>query len=220
MEIRKETPKLNVATRIAASGFNQLLSSELRQDVANHLVGDMVYTLTDDGEPFGFAIFNVWNDVLYLGGIILSDEHQGKGLFQKVIDRARTDEPKVRYLAFRTQSSLMYKAAFNYCRELHPAPPVVPEFLRRPFRGVDCAHIPLDFKERGDIVAARLGSQFPVHRGCYGGPLYGKKPGHPNPSFQQWWDSLCDFERGDAFICIGLFNFTVVSASWPGPTGW
>jgi hypothetical protein len=193
MHLIRTTPDLDRATAIAASGFVQTLSPSLRQDVFEHLAGgDLVYELHADDRMVGFAIFNVWEpegEILYLSGIIVDEAYQRRTNLQTVLQRACLDAPGSRYLALRTQSVRMWLAASRLCEPWFP-------------RAQVSAPSP-ELAAAGEAVAQRIGSAFPVGRAHYDGPLYGAKPVHRDPALQAWWDGLCNFERGDAVICVG-----------------
>ncbi len=198
MHITKSVPDLGVATEIAASGFCQSVSPELERDVATHLAGgDLVYTFHECEQVVGFAIFNVWENVLYLGGIILDAQHQGRRMVQQVVARAiynlrNEHRVDVDYLAFRTQSLRMWVAGARECEQIFPC------------RGNH--EVPEDIMSTVQMVASRVGSDFPVGVGCYGNSLYGQKPVYGNildRRLRRWWDEICDFERGDAVLCVG-----------------
>lgn len=187
--ITKEVPDLETATRIASSGFVQPISDELRQDVAGHMAGgDVVYGIREDGQFVGFVIFNIWYDILYLSGIIVDAAHQRHQHVSESVTKVLRQNPGLKFLALRTQSLRMYVAGRKVCPVWLPYPSAVfmPELNRV-----------------GKEVAERTNSEFPVHVGCYGGPLYGEKPVYRDESLQRWWDELCNFQRGDAVICVG-----------------
>lgn len=196
MYIVKETPSLKEATKIAASGFCQPTSSALEDDVANHLgSGDMVYTILDDDKrTFGFAIFNVWGkdqEILYLAGIILEAGYQGQEIVANVVKEARYASRGAHFLALRTQSLRMWMAGKKICTSWYPE---------------NFGSLEDSFRKVGQEVSKKVGSDFPVGIGVYGGPLYGEKPNHMDPELQEWWDEICDFERGDAVICVGALK--------------
>lgn len=198
MHIVKETPSLKVATKIAASGFCQPISAALEKDVANHLGGgDIVYTILDDDKrAVGFAIFNEFGqhrEILYLAGVILDGEHQGREIVSKTVNRARIDFGRACYLALRTQSLRMWMAGKKICTSWYPE---------------NMGNLTDSLREVGQDVSQKVGSDFPIGIGVYGGPLYGEKPNHMDPELQEWWDGICDFERGDAVICVGTLPRT------------
>ncbi len=192
MRITRTTPDLGLATEIAASGFCQPVTPELEQDVAGHLDGgELVYTVHEGEQTVGFAIFNVWgSNVLYLSGIILDTDHQRQEAVSKTIHAARSVAKEVAYLSLRTQSLRMWVAGSKVCREWHPT-------------HTD-EEIPPYLTEVGQETADRIKSVFPIEEGCYDGPLYGEKPVYHDQILQLWWDGICNFERGDAVICVGV----------------
>lgn len=191
-------PEVEVATAITSSGFVQPVSSALRDDVAVHLRGgELVYSIGDNGRVVGFAIFTMWNDVLYLNGIQLHKDYQGRGIAGRVVAHARR-ECRPRYLALRTQSLRMWVAGkrilgsvmgYSWCPK--PSGDMSPEVK--------------DVRER---LAKHLGMTSIEQAGFYGAPLYGAKPTYHDPKLQAWWDGICDFERGDAVLCVGVFLYT------------
>lgn len=186
--ITQELPDLETATHIASSGFVQPVSDELRQDVASHMDGgDVVYGIREQGQFVGFVIFNIWEDILYLSGIIVDATHQRQHHVVEAVAKVRGQKPGLKYLALRTQSLRMYVAGRKVCSVWSPP---------------DGASTP-ELKRVGKEVAERTNSVYPLHEGCYGAPLYGEKPVYRDDSLQRWWDELCSFERGDAIICVG-----------------
>ncbi len=178
---------MDVATHIAAAGFVQGLTAELRHDVESHLLGgQLVYGVYQGEIVKGFAIFNTFDDLLYLSGIILMPEVQGKGVAAQVVRFAQAST-NAKYLALRTQSLRMWVAGRTLCREWLPSSEPSDSILH---------HL-------GRDMAGRLNMGYPIARRCYGGPLYGEKPVHRDTQLQAWWDSVCDFQRGDAVLCIG-----------------
>ena len=200
ISIVQESPSTDIATRIASLGFVQPMSDALRADVNDHLShGRIVFSIVDDptGETVGFAIFLSFDwlytglcsiaPTLYLSGIILDPRYQGMGIAAMAVAEAQSITG-AKYLALRTQSPRMWSAGAGMTTDWFPHP---------------SRETPVEMSVRGLGAAMRTGSSFPVTRGIYGGPLYGEKPFHHDPKLQAWWDSICDFERGDAVFCIG-----------------
>lgn len=196
MSIRfvRQKPNLILATRIASSGFVQPISEDLKTDVYTHLnEGHIVYTIYNDDETVGFAIFNVvCEKVLYLAGIMLHESVQGKGIAELIVQH--TDkELYLPYLALRTQSLRMWSAGNKMVCDWFPNQE---------------NHIDEPMFQIRNAVASYL--KIPENvlsvSGFYGTQLYGKKPVHHDSELQSWWDNICSFERGDAVLCIGRFN--------------
>ncbi len=182
-------PPVDAATLIASSGFVKPVTDGLRQDVDVHLhEGQTVFSILDDDTLVGFAIFNRFENLLYLGGIILRESHQGKGIaFQAVA--AAQEQRRSRWFGMRTQSLRMWVAAHKWVDTLYPHPTIKHE----------------GYFAAAQTLSSRLHMDAPVVAGFYGGPLYGAKPMHHDPKLQRWWDLICDFERGDAVVCVGRF---------------
>lgn len=193
MYIHKSTPSTIEAARIAAQAFVKTYSQQIYQDVAEHLAEGEVYTIFDGTSLAGFAIFKMTDsETLYLAGIILRPDVQAQGLAAKVIEMAR-QETGAKKLTLRTQSLRMWSVGRKLCREWYPRPDEM-----RLEEGV-CPWFgpyvyPVDTLGDSKIL-----------RGFYNGPLYGQKPVHHNRRLQKWWDGICDFERGDAVFCCGVF---------------
>lgn len=184
------TPNLMSAVHMAALGFAKEESEELIRDVQEHLEsGKLVYRIFVDEVEIGFAIFAIYQDILYLSGIILTPEFQGRGIVRIVIEQVQRLYNGLSYLALRTQSLRMYLAASRMCDEFYP--------------DLEGEFIPEQFAKRGEYIASLINSEFPVHLNCYGGQLYGIKPIYKDPMLQDLWDELCNFENGDAIIFIG-----------------
>ena len=163
-------------------------------DVDAHLnEGRVVYTILNDGQTVGFAIFNVvCEDVLYLAGIMLHESVQGKGIAELAVKHAQ-QEMRLTYFALRTQSLRMWSAGNKIVRDWFPNPENrIAEPVRR-LRNAVASHL----KMPENVLSVQ---------GFYGSPLYGKKPVHRNVKLQSWWDSICSFERGDAVLCFGSFH--------------
>jgi hypothetical protein len=191
VELVRVAPSLQSAVRMAALGFVKEESVMSVEDVKSHLQsGELIYHIFVGKSEAGFAIFAVCDDILYLSGIIIIPEFQSMGINGLVVQQARLLYPQCKYLALRTQSLRMYLAASRLCREFYPT--------------VENLGIPENFASRGQQVAKMINSKFPVHQGCYGGPLYGAKPDYKDKRLQNLWDELCNFERGDAIIFIGM----------------
>jgi hypothetical protein len=192
VDLVRVTPTLQSAVRMAALGFVKKESVMSVKDVKSHLQsGELIYHIFVGKGEAGFAIFAVYDDILYLSGIIIVPEFQSMGITGQVVTQARLFYPQCKYLALRTQSLRMYLAASRLCGEFYPT--------------VENLGIPENFARRGHRVAKMINSKFPVHEGCYGGPLYGAKPDYKDKQLQNVWDQLCNFERGDAIIFIGMF---------------
>ncbi len=119
----------------------------------------------------GFVIFNIWDDVLYLSGITVDAGHQQMGHVEASVAEARFQYPGLKYLALRTQPLRMYVAGSTSCNTWIPT---ASGWSKKRLRRV------------GTAVAERINSVFPVHVGCYGGPLYGEKPTHQSAALQQF----------------------------------
>lgn len=186
-----EQKKLSVedATRIAASGFVQNYSSSLENDVRSHLDIGTSYTVYEDGHKVGFVIYELFDDILYISGIILLSSAQGNGYAPKIISQLH-QETNVPFLAYRTQSPRMWSVGQKLCKEWYPNPINVPN---------------IDILTKIELLCQRINTpHYPVSKGFYGQALYGCKPILRDDKVQQWWDEMCSFETGDAVVCFGI----------------
>lgn len=183
----REMPHLDHATKFASLGFRVEETPHLREDVMNHLEDGDVYTIFHARKPCGFAIVRRFpGRVLYLCGVMLTPKMQGKGYATTIIEAVRT--PEDAFLALRTQSPLMWAAGRRICKGAW-----LPQG----------SNTDAELVEIGQDVAARIHTTFPVHPGFYDSALYGTQPVHRDEKIQTWWNSLCDFARGDAVVCVG-----------------
>ena len=169
------------------------VSKALRRDVDSHFIqGHLHYTVFADEKVIGFAIFNHYKTegILYLSGIILHESFQGKDIAREVVKLAKQDT-QTSFLVLRTQSLRMWAAADRMVERIFPHPlQRTPLYLR--MKVSQASYI---IGMGGQIIAPHF----------YGAPLYGEKPVHSNTTIQDWWDDICDFQRGDAVLCIGAF---------------
>jgi hypothetical protein len=193
MLIHKSTPSTIEAARVAAAAFTKAYSQEVYEDVAQHLTEGEVYTIFDGVSLAGFAIFNMADhETLYLAGIILRPDFQNIGLASEIIKRAQA-ETGAKKFSLRTQSPRMWSVGNSLCRTWFPNPNGKLGYYdySTPWPGGPYFVL---YEDKSEII-----------RAFYDGPLYGQKPTHRNRPLQEWWDSICDFDRGDAVVCYGEF---------------
>jgi len=177
---------LDLAKRVFGIDQGEVLGAEVDERLMN---ADVVFSFVNGDTMIGFVTLErLFDDVLYLTGAAIDPPYQGQGLTKQAIRQVQ-QEIHTRYLVFRTQSIHAWKLAHSYCDEIYPSPgTVVPGYI--------------------DEVAGRIKNKvgvFPVTSGHYGGKKFHAKPIHADSILQTWWDGLCDFEHGDAVVCIGVF---------------
>lgn len=200
VHIASVTPGLDEATRVASAGFVQPLTSALRDDVERHLEeGALVQSFTLEDVVVGFAIYRLFEigtvRLLYLAGIILDPRIQGQHLAARAIGLAAA-ELGATHLGLRTQSLRMWLVGERLtCVTWAPHP-------SRELSDEDA--------RLGAALSERIhgAGRFPQLAGFYGAPLYGEKPVYRDPLIQSWWDSICNFDAGDAVICLGTLPST------------
>jgi ribosomal protein S18 acetylase RimI-like enzyme len=205
-----ETPSLDQATELAALGFSQDNSPGLREDVRNHLEGaDACLCIYDAKCLVGYMLFQLpehinhydekWNlgyiimppqvkHIVYIAGTLVHPEYQGKGLKAEATRMAMDKFMDRTYFAGRTQSPIVWSSVTRLASVVYPHPNAT-----KPSSQMLSAL---------DALVAYLKMKSAIEPGFYGGPLYGQKPLHRNEGIQAWWDSLIDFQRGDALLYI------------------
>lgn len=178
-----------VATRLTAAGFAVPVTPALTHDVQQHLQAGELWTVVRGAQTVGYTIVRrYFTDTLYIVGIMLLPQWQGKGVCERVVMATR--QPTDQFLALRTASPIMWAAGNRICNgSWLPSPRSVTDH-------------PLF--ERGMRLASEIGcSGFPHSPGFYGSPLYGVEPRHHDPVVQAWWATQCVFQGADAVVCIG-----------------
>lgn len=190
MEYLEQTPSLDDAVAITAEGFARPITPVLIEDVRRHLAdAQFCLSIRSRGELIGYMLLSEpIAGVLYIGGTLLRRPYQGTGIKAEATIRIMAKRPHLQWFSGRTQSPIVWSSVSRIGRDVLPASNgemVHPE-----------AHARL-----GELARA-LRMDGPIHRGFYGGALYGQKPTHHDPAVQRWWDSICNFERGDAVLYI------------------
>lgn len=189
-----EMPGIGEAVRLAAEGFGRPVTDVLAEDVRSHLSSaEFALCAREGGALVGYMIFTVpVADVLYISGTLIEPSRQGTGIKTAGTVLAFERYPSLRWFSGRTQSAVVWASAARIASELTPSR--------------DASGLSAEGAARLDALVASLGMSGPTHPGFYGGPLYGEKPTHRDPTAQAWWDTLCDFERGDAILYLGRFQ--------------
>ncbi len=185
-------PSLHDAILSASEGFGQPIDEALSLDVAQHLgnCGFGFQFLTDENEIAGFTLFKHFGSLLWADGMMIRPAFQKSGLVRQGILLAK-EHTGARTLAFRTQSPRMWSAGRHVARLWTPT-------SERGF-------FHSELNDARSLAADLLHIQPTVTRAVFDRPLYGQKPTHLDPAIQSWWDSICDFEKGDMVLCVGAF---------------
>lgn len=188
MKYIERKPSLEDAVRLASEGFCRPVTQALIDDVAQHLeVADFCVCYEDEGNLIGYQIFHTpIPHLLYIGGTLITPAYQGRGIKAEATRSILCMRPELTWISGRTQSPIVWSSVHRIAKELLPNydPDV-------------CSH---EAEELRHQLAFILGMNDPIHEGFYGGALYGKKPTHHDWKIQAWWDSICNFERGDAVL--------------------
>lgn len=189
MSIREEQLSVQDGTTIAAAGFILDYNPGLEGDVRHHFASGTTYTIYEDDQKIGFVIYEVFDDILYISGIVMLPSAQGQGYAQKIV-RQLCEDTGLPFLAYRTQSPRMWSVGYKLCDRWYPNPE-------------DTQPNP-EMVAKIDFLRDRIGmDSYPVSKGFYGHALYGSKPTVKDPAIQLWWDNMCCFEDGDSVVCIG-----------------
>ncbi len=188
VKLQLRYPSQDRAVELVAGGFCQPVTAELVEDTRVHLAeADFCLVMTHGDQDVAFALFRTIGDMLYLVGIMVDPEFQGKLISQHLVLHALS-LTGCKYLGLRTQNPVMWSSARHLCSSWYPTPDT---------------EIPTELLEIAQKYAVEVSASYPVAVGFYGQPLYGTKPMHRNPKIQSWWDSVCDFERADTVFCFG-----------------
>lgn len=190
VQIIETVPDLDEAVAVTSRGFVQPVSDGLVEDVRNHLQGDLVLSLVFEAGLAGYAVFKIQDDLLYLAGAMIDPTYQGKQVARKLIMHAQLRSGAI-YFGLRTQSPIMWSAGKSMCQIWLPS--------------MNGESFDDGLYKALNSTLALAGSPRTFHNGCYGGALYGEKPVHHDAGVQDWWDRVCNFEAGDAVVCVGRF---------------
>lgn len=162
-------------------------------DVCNHLKEpDETYIIFDKNEKIkGMACYSnkdlIIGDCLYVDGIALSPDIQGKGIFNIMTSICLKDKPTIHLVGLRTQNPNMYQALKNYTDEISP---------HSKDDGLNIAKRLL--AKEMDVDINKQG----VIKNCYGKSLYTKIP-KENPDFKKL---RLNYDKGDSVICVGYIR--------------
>lgn len=195
MRYVKRTPTLQEAVKLASEGFVQPITPGLEKDVFEHLEGTDFCVCIYDGETLvGCMLCTIpLPRVLYISGTLVLTDYQGCGIKAASTRAIFSWHPELKWFAGRTQSSIVWSSVRRIAHAVLPNPEEdsYPEMARI-----------------RDRVAKELGMNEVIERAFYGGPLYGEKPVNHATRVQDWWDSFCSYERGDAVLYIASLPST------------
>lgn len=185
-------PSLAEAMPVVALALCKEDSPELREDVRQHLESaEFGVSVWHDTKLVGFMLFTLpLKNVLYIAGTMIDPVFQGAGIKAFVTRLTMTVFPQIELISGRTQSPIVWSSVAKISRQMLPHP----------------THQDPELEALRLQVAKNLGMSSVVERGFYGGPLYGQKPVHHDPTVQSWWDSFINFERGDATLYLARYT--------------
>ncbi len=201
MQIVRKAPSTDEAAPIAAAAFERPDDERNRsgvQIVTSEGIGFCAYI---DDELVGFAIFLIKEDILYLNAIAVKPELHGLGITQALLVYAMNALP-LPYIGWRTQSLRAQRAFRKVASSSFPHPE---------YQDDDCLN-------RATYLAKTDGFDSTLAAGVYGGPLFGEKPIVADAEQQEWWDSLCSFENGDAIYSAAKVRDIATTISVIKPT--
>ncbi len=180
-----EPPDLDEAVLLAAEGFRRPVTDALIGDVQAHLrSSEFSLCMRENGRLVAYMLFTIpTSDVLYISGTLVTESMRGKGLKTEGTVIAFARYRALRWLAGRTQSSVVWASAARISSELYP---------NRDCGGspsTTCAH-------RLYPLMTKLRMNSPVHHGFYGGQLYGEKPVHRLGAQPLFGDQLVEHGPG------------------------
>jgi|GEM_PF-2113901 len=210
-----QTSLVDMLMPVAASAFHQAPDRDFREDVASHILNPkgLLVVLNDDGMPIAFRMWDFitldfvgGTDILYLAGMCVHKDYQGRGIGELLLELVLRDDvlrtmkgdmfvplPLAPYVALRTQNPVM-KFCFDRAIGIESYP------------RLEDGSVPSDVAMVGTKVASYLKdySFNPINmisRGLYGHSLYGVPPVPPNHKYAEIFSQL-DMALGDSMICV------------------
>ncbi len=163
------------------------------EDIYQHLtMPSKVYLLKDSGKVFGMCSYSpkILNGtrVLFVDGIAINPNAQGRGVFGEVTLIAKEDE---KFVALKTQNPRMYRALEKFSHKIFPNDSLI--FPER---------ISTVMKDLADNLHLKVDSLM-VARGFYGTSLYPLALNHQTAS--RLFDDILkvDYKNGDSVLCLG-----------------
>ena len=190
MEYLKKIPALDELVYLASQGFCKPITPALIDDVSKHLADtDFCLCVEDHGKLVGCMLCKIpLPGVLYIAGTLILPDYQGERIKAQATLFLLHDHPNLTWFAGRTQSPVVWSSVRAIAREMLPYP--------------DTREVSQEAFDRLQELVNALGMTSAIQQGFYGGALYGKKPLNRDERIQTWWDTLCNFERGDAILYI------------------
>ncbi len=192
-------------TEITRNGFGSEIT---REDVEHHVLDvDELYLVKENDHLIGFASYDnlIYDkqDILYLSGMVIDPEHQGKGIFGRVNSKIiKQESPDL--FAMRTQNPAIYSATAKLSSEIYPN------------NVTASSSVPSDIQSIGNYIAKEFLSMDNfnqnnlVSRNTYGHSLYGSIPEVKTKSF---FDSklTLDYDKGDSIILVAKPDYNIIS---------
>lgn len=190
MDYRWKTPSLQDATQLAALGFNREVDAVLTEDVRQHLASsDATLCIYDNDRLIGYMIFGLQvENLVYISGTLVHPDEQGKGIKARATEVAMERFSDRTYFAGRTQSPIVWSSVTRLATAVQPHPSETA--------------MTRSMAQALSRLVEHLNMEAALQIGFYGGPLYGRKPVHNDVQVQTWWDTLINFQRGDALLYI------------------
>ncbi|NQV89251.1 MAG: hypothetical protein HQ488_02930 [Parcubacteria group bacterium] len=177
---------------LTAAALCREIDEVLIKDVREHIDSAQdILAVYKGAKLVGYMLIQVLlGDVLYIAGTMVHPSCQGMGIKAQATVDVMKIYTSCKYFAGRTQSSIVWASVTRAAVAVLPS-----------HTGTSVEKGMIDARQSLVDVLMMEGS---VHRGFYGGPLYGEKPTHRDPTTQAWWDTFIDFERGDAVLYIAM----------------
>ena len=190
MRFLEQSPTLDQALLLASEGFGIEITPQMAESVRLNLLASEIHVVAVvHHQVIGCMLATIpLPGVLHITGTLILPAYQGMGIKRDATQHLLTSRPELQWIMGRTQSSHVWSSVRNMAKELLPSPEnvVVSDELR--------------------AMQARLfetfGQTSEIEKGRYGKPLHGSKPIHRDPQLQTWWDSICNFEAGDAILYL------------------
>lgn len=191
MQIRREEPSPAEAAIVASRAFGIPLTPAYKERVASVIEKGYYYAArTNEGQLIGFLVARSYGSLNYIDGTAVLPKYQAQNLAQSLGLAALRDFPAP-FIALVTQSVYAYRSAAKWCSTIFPK------------LGQADLGIPESLRDAAKILVENELRPFPIIPKFYPLDFYRIKPVSRDPITQRWWDSLAEFDNGDAIYIVG-----------------
>lgn len=180
---------------LVCQGFVQEPSDEVFEDTWNHVRNCMfLWLYTEGGELKVFTTWDVYEfdfgKVLYLGGIMVSPQTQGKGVGSRLTKQA-WGQYGGDFLVAQTQNPVLYSTLSRTGFTVYPS-----------LDGKSLKEIACLAEQMVTVLGwpSSVGQNPQIRYGVYGKSLYGKRPVNHHDFVESFFENSLNLDQGDAFV--------------------